>query len=420
MSAGCLLIESPRGWQLVAAEPKANVADAVELPTDSPSDVAASVADAIANRNFRPDVVIAPSSCSTCFVRFESDVRDRQSLLYEMEASLPFDAESATADFSFHDEFVSGVAIESSRWKPLFVSLESHGVRIQSVAPLAVLASCQCIKERHAAPGDAIIWQHDNGTDIIVADREGLQRWKHVPLESSRLNAELAALNADNEERRHVEVSENQVTVAARMAAGILNRREMPWYELRRDALVIGDPLRAYSGPLRLLFGTAILALGLLIGMSLLRQFRLEGAIERVKDEQRNVFKEAFPESRIPAALVSRMKSEHRKALGARQTNNVVPETKNAIEVIDTFLAGLSGSARCRITRLVVEDGAVRADVQLRNHNDAGRLAASLEKAGFAMLPPGTEQLNPQTVTSRLEGRIAESTSDKRDGRTVE
>ena len=420
MSIGFLLAESQEAWRLI---PTGSVSESESrsIAVRSAHQVAQDVRDAINEAGGNSRVVLAPDSNSCYFCKLNREaiagLKDRKAMLFEMESSLPLDAESVVADIVPRDKCTTGIAIDRLRWLDLVRSLDDAGVLVESIVPLPVLAAQSLITEQKANEEDLLVWSRDLRTDLIVIGDRQFNAWRHFGYESDRLSLEVSAFRAggiSNEQIRWINLpkdypcdlvsNEDVEAAAARAAARILQKKAEPWYELRRDDLAAGDPLRAFRGPLRFAALAASLLVLTTIAASLWRRHRIDSEIQSVRNEQRELFKKSFPGTRVPAAMLSRIRSEHRKALGARKVGVDVPKMENAIDVLDAFLAGSPKNLRLHVDRIEIRSGELRLDVQLRAHADAGKLAASLEGSGFEMRPPGTQQRDPKTVVTELQG----------------
>ncbi|NND99087.1 MAG: hypothetical protein HKN47_17355 [Pirellulaceae bacterium] len=443
MSIGCLLIKNRDTWRLLCINSTGEV-QTQTIGDCNVDELAQQVRQLTATWNVKQRVIVAPDAASAYFAALDSDavagIRDRKTLTFEMEGSLPIDAESAVADFAEEDGCVTGVAIEVERWAPLVDALDDAGVLVEAVSPWPILATAALVAEDKATDGDLVVWNHDGETDLLLVGTRNLRGWRHVFDNGIRLQQELAAIQSANDpDIRILSFADTSIDddsladatglgsptiepmdqVALRGASLVLQGRDTPWYDLRRGRLAEKDPLRMYRGSLRGLLVSAVVLLVVAIAASYWRQSVFQAEIARVQQQQRELFEEAFPDARVPAALLSRFRSEHRKALASRSTGGNVPTPQSALRVLDSFLSGLPADVRFRITQVAVTDGELRVDVQLRNHDSAGKLAAALERVGFSMLPPGTEQIDATTVASQLQGEFLPTvTTDNTDGRT--
>jgi hypothetical protein len=178
-----------------------------------------------------------------------------------------------------------------------------------------------------------------------------------------------------------------------------------PWFELRRDELANGEPNRAIRKNITWLGAAVVSVLVALSSAWWIRASQLQQRFTEITQQQRDIFQQTFPESRIPRAVVSRLESEHVKMIRSRQLTDEVPRSHSALDVLHEFLLSLRTDVRSRTTEIWIDNGVVTADVELRAHDDAGALAASLEQNGFIVDPPTTTQRDKQTVVTRLRAR---------------
>ena len=116
-----------------------------EIPIDpdtAPEAVGGLLADALDAQGYsgEPVLLALPSSqCLAAGVPIDSpaQLRQRQTLLYQLEQCLPLAAEDVVADFITHGQEVLGVAVETSLQQAVVGVLEDRGVNVQSISPLA-------------------------------------------------------------------------------------------------------------------------------------------------------------------------------------------------------------------------------------------------------------------------------------------
>ena len=415
--SGTVLIEHAGGWTLASSgQPPVPLADDVDA-----------IADAV--RGVCRRVVLAPSSQSAAFVALDSDAlqtTDRQMLTYELERSLPLDAEQIVADFDLAGEPRTAVAIDAERWQPLVETLEAAGVAVESIcpAPLLALLALPAKSRTHGT----ILWPDPNGgIDGFTFAASRLVDWSHRDL--GRLRSALR-LDPPAEPITLVEAGDPDCTAeveatlldaglsCVRLAAGdrdslaaatatrILAKRTQPPLELRRGVLAAAAPLRGILGTLRWLAFWTVLS-GVAIAAALFwRQGRLAAELSELRAEQRAIYREVFPnDDRRRGAVLSRLRSEHSKVAASRRGSADVPAAVSVLEVLEGFLKGLPTQTRSRVGELRIEDGSVTADVELNAQRDAGRLAAALEASGFVVEEPTTQQLDDGTITAKLRAR---------------
>jgi len=123
---------------------------------------------------------------------------------------------------------------------------------------------------------------------------------------------------------------------------------------------------------------------------------------QELQRQQAAAFRTAFPQSRVPTAVLSRLRSEHGKLSAARSWRGEVKLPVSALHVLLEFLSALPDDQRYRFREFRIEDGKIDVDVELRSHNEANVLVSSFENRGFAVSAPTTVQQSQQTVSSRI------------------
>lgn len=427
---GCLILETSGGWQLTTTG-SANPPSA-DVEVESAADLAESVAAFVETHRLRRDrLLIAPQSNSVLFATFPvgelAASRDRRTMAFRLEGSLPFDAEQTVADFLVGERLVSSVSVNGDALLPIVTALEERGLLVQSIVPAAILA-CQSLvrHEPHVAEG-LILWQETDRCEWLRLSEGQLDQWRHLPAGASVLSRELTVQQLDAAETPAVmlvdmadeladelqadcpgarRITTDGLAESARRFAGqVLSGSQTPWFELRRDRLANGDPYRAYRPAVSWLMGAAaafVIVLAIAWGA---RAARLQQRFTEIKQQQRDLFERTFPQSPIPRAIVSRIHSEHAKMIGSRQMNDDVPRSHSALDVLHGFLTGRPTALRSRFTEIRVENGVLTADIELRSHDDAGVVAACLEQSGFSVDPPTTTQRDEKTVVTRLQAR---------------
>ncbi len=427
----CILLETSRGWRLLAAGTDARSCAYGGDANASPAELAEWVRQSVSEHQLNGrQLLLAPDTASTFFATFAASklgaARDRNSLTYQLEDTLPFDAEEIVADFQAGPVTVSGVCIELKRWAPIVEALEGAGLLVQSIVPASLLACQSLLQEPAAQEADLVLWPREEDCDLFCIRDQQVVRWRRCRRERQALARELsgelldlehpasiALVNAAEDVQETLRCLESADAVSlttdawdvhvARAGAEVLRARWQPWYELRRGLLTNGDPARPYRGALYWLCGAAPLFLVSLAVACWWRGEQLARQLVEVNQNQNEVFLQAFPETSIPLAVLARLRSEHTKVTGSRRTGDDVTRPRSALQVLHALLAGLPDDIRFRLTEIRIEDGALTFDVVLKSHSDAGRLAASLEAHGFAVLPPATTQAEDQTIQSRVQ-----------------
>jgi type II secretory pathway component PulL len=417
---GYLLFETSSDWFIGLAGASVHEMERVADRSVSPAELASAVAQYCSARDPRCQLVIALHATSvvsaTLPATANANKTDRRALLYELESSLPFDAEDATADFTGDATQLIGVAVRTSMLLPFIENVESRGMQVISIFPAATGAA----QEYAGSGGDqCLAWRTDGSVELVACAGSQIRHWSHLAdssvatartvqiedlggvrlvldpqVETSDFAAEIGA------------VSESVASMPAQVssfAASVLAGNVTPWIELRRDALSNGDPNRPYRKSLNRLL---IAAAGLLILFSLACWYRAksyDAQAVKFADQQQALFKQVFPNIRTNAPM-SRLKSEHARFVSSRQTNSSVELPISAIEPTVRMLESLPPDLAVKYTEFRMENGKLDISAEVRSFTDATSFAQSLEQVGFDVIQEPLQQLAPGRVSTKLRG----------------
>lgn len=422
----CLIMEQPEGWLVAAGNETESLSP--DVSTSELVSCAQLVSKLAGVKN--PKCVLAPSSNSCFFaalrVGSDIDVRDRTALVFELEDHLPIDAESMVADFAVLptadvDKTVAAVAIETARWREIADAFESAGIPVSAIVPSAVLATRSVCKNFRFTDAFDLLLVRQSQCDLLKVRSETIIGWKHTQLEATQLRRNklldadgfnrVVVVGADESQasviqQQYGEVQDISGTVESHVADGaemLFAKDSQRWFNLRRDQLGPSDPLRPIQSHLRLVTIATLACLLAVIAGGWWRTQRIENEIAEVRNRQSELFAEAFPNTRIPGALLRRVRSEHARVVGSRGVSSQIDLPQSAPEILRTLLKAFPSDVRFRIERLQILNGTVDIDFQVRVPTDAGKLAIALESAGFDVKPPVTTQKDAKTFDSLLE-----------------
>ena len=369
-------------------------------------------------------VVIALESelCLTC--RFEvatrRQARSREVLAFKAEEELPVAAEELASDYLASGVHIFGVSANRRQIEGTLDALTSLDIR--GVAPLALLAAQEYARD---APLGVTRWLRRDQVEQIEIGRSGITSWRTLPAEENDLETALIAQRLaegageafiglgdlgrvsqqiPNSCRHVVECSGDPCLYYALQATSRIGRGEkQPAIDLRRDPvlrrLVQRNPL---SRDLALL-GLAALVL---IGAAAAQQYRKVAdslrELQRLESAEAEVFREVFPDKRLPRGVRARLESEHRRLVGARPDSASAPEHRDAAVRLQSLLESLPKDLRFRLTEVRIEGSRVSLLGEARSHADADRIATALRRSGLAVDPPSTRQLAVKGVEYRL------------------
>ena len=411
--SGGLIWQTPTHWRMTAAGLERALP--ATLSSEELAEELNKLADQAGSHARRCVLAIPTTECFFVNVANEElgNAKDRSAVAFELERFFPLDAEEMVADFCSDKSRMAAVCIEAQRQRDAIESLESRGIDVASVVPASFLIARALTENRDVTGRFEVILQVGEGYESLLVDSEGVWEWKaffaeeglrqHLSLseESSCPLVLVGSVELPIETKRSVtRVEHSAGKLAVRGVDLILAGQWGRWIELRRGALAPSDPLRAVAQPLRWLALTAAVCFILIALAASYRGQRISAAVSQIKDEQRAAFKKAFPDRRVPIMLARTIRSEHRRAMGARGKGDSIKLPIPATNVLRRLYAGLEkattdAKARFRVLDLTVNDGECSLTVRARNSLDVGAIAKALESAGFQVQPPGSEQIEP-------------------------
>jgi len=439
---GCLLLQRTDGWVLATTESPGVRQPLMNDSGLAPDALAQHVAEFVTQHELSDDrILLAPASFSVLAARFEAsaaDQRNRRTLAYRLESSLPLAAEEFVADFFCRGERVLGVALPIDDWLPIVQELDARGLHVQSICPAAMLA-LQAIQKTHQIDGyDVVVWQDESAAELARFEDRQLGQWHHVPADSRHVArllavemlkrnepARVALVNASPETRtacRQLEQARIELTEvdapdlpesAVTAAAAALGGAATPWFDLRRGDLSTGDPHRSIRGPLRLCLVAALLLMITLSGAFLTRSWQNRQQVREFQSQQAKLFHQAFPTTPVPAAILSRLRSEKTKLAGARGDTQNVRLPTPAMSVLFELLAALPERERFRLRELRIENGQLDLDVEVAEHAGVTVIVQALEDRGFEVSAPSTVRQSDDMVSSRIFATYTRAPQDK-------
>jgi type II secretory pathway component PulL len=427
--SGCLVVEQDDQWLITVGE----LSDV--LPIDASAEELATCAGVMTGQASikNANCILAPSSQS-CFFRAlrpgtDFDVRDRSALIYELEDHIPIDAESMVADFvvvpsTEQAKTIASVAIEVHRWRRIADAFEAAEIPVHSITPAACLAARSLARDWNLPDTIELVLVDGEHCDLMKIQAETILAWKRMRLDPVLLQRH-AALDSISEDRTvvvgatptqldflktwkpSVEVIDESYSNTIQMGASLaISKHSDRWFNLRRDELSPSDPMYAIRTPLRLATVAAIAFFLVVAVGGWWRTQRIEQEISQLHQSQRQIFQDAFPDVRVPGALLRRVRSEHTRARSLRgggTSKMDIPHS--APDILRDLVAALPSDVRVHFKVIAITNGEVTLDFQVRDTVDAGALAESLGAAGFEVEPPQTTQKDAKTYDSVLKAK---------------
>jgi hypothetical protein len=183
------------------------------------------------------------------------------------------------------------------------------------------------------------------------------------------------------------------------MGHQILSAKADPLVDLRRDALIPLDPIRAIRTPLSVALATGILLILCVCGTLLWRSHGYQQLTRQLEQRQQSLFNRAFPDLKLHGSAKLRFMSEQRKFEGLSGEATAIPQPPSAFMLLRQTLSNLPANLRFRLLEMRFSPEFIDLEGQARTHSDADVIAATLRQhAGLIVEPPRTEQLSGQGV----------------------
>ena len=427
----CLMLQTLDTWRLIALgsseEREVTVEDCD--PAEIAEEVSSFVSDAKLSAR-RIVVALHAQRVLTGDFALPAEHRPtRRMLSYELENHLPWSAEEIAADFQLGPQRCFGAAIELDKFLPLARALEDRQLRIQSIAPAAVLAVQQMDAEVGLAGFDMLLWEDAGRCEFMQLAEGRIQKWHSLGASADTVSGEVAfavlegrehlralLVNVGPEIRSALSEQAETESIASdsmeeftrRASNAVVDGDRSAWIEFRRGALTGGDPWLAYRSELNW-FAAALAAFLIAATAASWAKISSNGRqIEEHRQRQEAHFREAIPAAQIPVGIVSRMRSEQTNLVGAHAAGNRLALPTPALNVLLAFLRGIPSLEGCLIREVDIYDGRLDLEAELPSISNANVLAAALRREGFSIDAPTTTQAGDDVVTARIYGELSD------------
>lgn len=429
-----MLLQDGQRHQIGCADESGYAWHAVETAADASVDaIVMAIAEQFQSLGYRGEGVAMALHSSLCLaaafpLENHAAGRQRQTLIYQFEQYMPLAAEDMVADFIVDGCDAFGTAVPLADSKILVDALEQHGICIQSMSPLALLAV------QHAAVPSGepslILWQQGDIVDWISVSSSGRPAaWRMLPAETTSLVQHLHAETFNRSTPLKVvahactnelieaiaavpniqlDASDEQpmCDAAAKISESMLAGKTTPWIEYRRDGLGTPDPFRAVRGPMLFAAVAATaMAIAMIAGFSY-RAFRYDQLSAKQQERQAAIYRQLFPGQATPVGIRSRLESEHAKLAGLKGDSSQLPTQTSAFVVLHDVLAAMPNDVRYRFHELRLNRHRVNLDGEVLSHSDADKISSGLRNRGFQVQPPRTQQLSGHDIAVRIAAEL--------------
>lgn len=437
MTSAIWMIELGRtGWRIYAghddAAPSTTTQEffASELTTQ-----AEPIRAALADGGYQGEPLVVALDSRWCLtvkldVNRPQELRDRQTMLYRFEECIPWSTEECVGDYLRVGTKALMVAAPASPLVEFFSRLESLGVQIQSIVPMALLACAEHVASAEFPARHVVAFEQNRWIDLLCIDNRLPTTWSMVPAHGRGLSCELQRLALDsgastslvgyglsevaNAEIRAsgtatvLEVSrpsgESLGTLALAAAAKILGGRMEALIELKQGLFGRSRghlALRRYAIALRA--ALVMLVVSATSGF-LYRGYTAGCEADLLSEKQVEIFRGVFPNTKTPVGVKSRLESELAKLKGLQGGDTPLPNTASAIAMLHDLLDALPTDRRFMLLEIRIEEGRLYLDGEVRDHGDAEFIAQRLRAKGFEIASPRSQRLDDKRVSIRITG----------------
>ncbi|QDV61729.1 type II secretion system protein GspL [Crateriforma conspicua] len=352
-----------------------------------------------------------------------------EQLKFACEDVLPIDAEQIEVAQSTTATHRTLVAIDTSRAEPLVDLLEQNGIPVMTVTPDSMLVLQQIIACRPVPKSCHLIMPSPSFSGGLTGELFTLKsgrpvQWRLLPSGDHPWIESLPDTLADDDSALPVvqlHAPEGTASLPAIPGAtqlqfdvsGVLNdamlqiRSHRPWFDLRRGVLARHDRLRNVRFPLRCFALSTLIALALIAASVWFKTSQLQQQSDVAYQAMRQEFKRTFPGQRVPEAIVKRMRSEQRRALGQRADVSQVEIPTSAMPILLRLLESMPDGVSFAIESLRIRESEFVADLRLDDYADATAIADAWVSEGFRIQPPSSARITRQQVRTRFEGNFA-------------
>jgi type II secretory pathway component PulL len=432
-----MLVVGRTRWQLYAgSEGGAPLADEAFAPTELMPQAESAFTAFTSHAYCGEPIVLALEShwclAATLTVDRPQQFRDRQTLLYRLEESIPWSIEDCVCDYVTSGTKALMVAAPCNPLAEFLTRLEQLGANIQTIAPSALLAAAAHVR-RGDWPREHTIAIHQNDTiDLISMAAQKPVSWSWLPAAGDALSHEFAhsiletgsaiqlipyalddAVLTKLERSGSIKIIERRTeataqpsTLALTAAEKILGGQWDTPIELKQGAFgrTRGNrALRRYTLAVKCALTVLLIATSLV----LLHRANVAGRhAALLAAQQTEEFKKMFPNTKVPTGIRSRLESELAKLKGLQGDDSSIPRIEPAPTLLHRTLAAMPTDRRFRLHELRIEEGRLYIDGEVRDHSDAEAIAQQLRAQGFDVPPPRTQRLDERRVSLRVTGTL--------------
>jgi hypothetical protein len=379
----------------------------------APKEIAGAIADKLRGRGYQGEGALLALPSFWCFSAgiATADLlhNDRRAMAFRLEEKLPMPAESFTADFAAAAGKALGVCVPIDKVQPLITALESAGVVVQSVSPAVMLAVQEFTRQTPSNPGESrvLVWGEGERASVLTLHDNLPAAWAlvHADPQAMQMQVDLATMELDGEIEvlafglpdaaitaiQHVGIAARLNTLEAsitRIAGPILSGAFAPWFELRRGAMAVEDPMRAIRRSINAALSAAAILCVVLTIVFVYRSIRYDHLAAGDEKQLAEDFQSAFHGWSIPPNVRATLASEKQKLTLAGTSALPSQTQESALRVLREVLAKIPSTENLNIDTMVFNDTSIELHGKSKVHEAVDGLVAAARAAGMDVGPP--------------------------------
>ncbi len=418
------IILGRRKWQLLAGKEQPEQVAELDLEHMDASEATEQLSETIRSRGLKSVAILLETDlCYQAEFSLASPrhAGKRSVLLYKLEEELPFPAEDLSACFFRQSNTIYAIAIEKDVLEAVADQLAMASISVSIVTPLDALAWQAHLGSGRKKRSEVAMWidEHGEGNSVLLS--KGLPvRWKRFFPEPPMTNVtdEVSAIELSGEaignftiycpselvqdlgsiklaacDATIVESSNSPVVDSGwGMLGGLVRREREPLVDLSRDLATRWRRKSPLTTDLYILEFAAAFLLTAVAAKCLWMGSMTGLRLKMAQRQQEAVWRETFPDQRLPANVRGRLESEFKKLSGVRG-NSTDKLDASVLPTLYALLGNLPRDLRFRLIEFTIDDEAVECTGEVRDYADADLVAAQFRSAGFSVPQPSTRRL---------------------------
>jgi hypothetical protein len=381
----------------------------------SAKEIAAGVAGVLRGRGYQGEGLLLALPGSWCLSAEISTAdlprQDRAAMAFRLEEKLPLAAEHFTADFMIEGDRALGVCVPNERVRSLVEALEGAGVVVASVSPAVMLAAQELARGTpESAASNRLFLCGEEGEVNLVALRQGRPvAWALTGIDPAILTMQTDLVVNEIGEDAGLIASDLPDGVAdalrsagytfstppqtlekavVRVAGDIIQGGLAPWFELRRGAMAVEDPLRAVRRPLNAALLAGVVVCFVLALALVYRSVRYDHLADSYEKSLADEFQKEFPRMAVPINPQATLLSEKRKLMQAGSSALPAQAQESALRVLRDVLTRIPPASNLSMDHMTFNDTSLELNGKSRTNEDVDALVSAARAAGMEVPQP--------------------------------